>query len=406
MTRHPLDHPDQREYPQANHTAEEHDQDAERHATDQAWQNMQALLTKEIPHPNWEKWSDPSFKSKPDKASANLSNPRGMNAIMNPIKPNDQQEPQRQESPATKSSARRNKMNPVRRRWVTGIAACVVAGVVITTPFGNNALAALLGQFRMQEITTVNDNDLDQMFDRYKESGMTDENMNRFGTFTDTTGKVEGLYYPKKAAEMLGYTDLSKMITEKDLRVGVHPSRTSTVRMNIDEVNKAIQQLGGDTLLPESMNQKPISIKIPESITYPLSPEDSSTDENTGLLTQMGLPSVEFDPSINTEEAFNAIMNLPFLPESVKTMLQKEKVLKGELPLPVISNARIEKVTIGGIPVIIGTQNYDNQDGDNVTNYTNYTAYWIKDNQLFMLDGDIFYSREALIKKAEELIKL
>lgn len=406
MTRHPLDHPDPREHPQAVHTTDEHDREADLLATDQAWQNMQSLLNKETPHPNWEKWSDPSFKSETDKISVTLSNPRGMNTNMTPIKPNDHLEPNRQEVTTTKSAARRSKKSPIRRRWVTGIAACAVAGVVIATPFGNNALASLLGQFRMQEITSVNDKDLDQMFNHYKESGVSEEDMNRFGAFTDSTGKLEGTYLPKKAAELLGYTDMSKIIKDKDLQVSVQASRTQVLRMNVDEINKAIQQLGGNTLLPESMNQKPITITLPESISYPILSERSISDgDPSGMLTQTGLPKVEFDPSINTEEVFHAIMNMPFLPESVKSMLQKEKILTGELPLPVISNSPTEKVTVDGVPVVIETRSYENQDGDKITKYTNYSAYWTKDNQLFMLDGDIFDSREAVIKQAKELIQ-
>ncbi|WP_458119876.1 hypothetical protein [Paenibacillus sp. Z6-24] len=319
---------------------------------------------------------------------------------MNSNPSNHHQEPNRQEIPAAKSAKNRKKMNPARRRWVTGIAACAIAGVVITTPFGNNALASLLNQFRMQEVTAVNDKDLDQMFSHYKESGVTEGDMNRFGSFTDSAGKIEGTYSAKKATDMLGYSYIAAAVEDKDSKVTIDSSKTQTLRMNVHEVNKAIEQLGGDTLLPESMDQKPITLTMPETVMYPL-----GKDDNGGMLYQSGLPEIKFDSSINTEEAFKAIVNLPFLPNNVKGMLQKEKVLTGELPLPVVSNYPTERVTIDGVPVIIEARTYTIQDGTELTEQPEYTAYWTKDNQLFTMEGQMFDTREKMIDQVEELIQ-
>lgn len=401
MTRHPLDPTDQREHPQEMNTAADPSREDSLPSTDSAWQKMQSLLEKETPHPNWEKWSDPAFQIKTNQAPYSISNLKGMNTTMNSNSSNNHQEPTRQEVPAAKSARNRKKANPARRRWVTGIAACAIAGVVITTPFGNNALASLLNQFRMQELTAVNDQDLDQMFSHYKESGVTEDDINRFGSFTDSSGKIEGAYPAKKAADMLGYTYMASLVENENSTVSIDHSNTQTLRMNVNEVNKAIQQLGGTTLLPESMNQKPITIHMPETILYPI----SEGNDKYGMLYQSGLPKVTFDPSINTEEAFTALLNLPFLPDSVKTTLQKEKLLTGELPLPVVSNTPAERVMVDGVPVIITANEYENKIEGKQTSWTEYTAYWTKDNQMFTLYGETYDSQDKMIHKVKELIQ-
>jgi len=288
---------------------------------------------------------------------------------------------------------RRRKMSSTRKRWTTGVAACVLVGAVIATPFGNNAMAALLDQFRVQTLTTVDSEQLSDMFDQYRSENKLGEMESRFGTFSSTYGNIEGSFSPSKAAELLNYTEVKDFSQDDEEKVQIQSSRTETLNMNVDEVNKAIQSLGGKELLPQSLNNTPITVHFPETIYYPI-----FKDEQMASLSQTKVPTVQFDASVSTDEVFKAIADLPFLPQSLKDGLQSDKIINGSLPLPVESSGKTERVTIAGEPVLISTYTVNDKIG--------YYGTWIHNGELFTLDGsDIYNTYESFTKEIEKLIQ-
>lgn len=289
------------------------------------------------------------------------------------------------------------------RKWTAGIAACVVAGTVLATPFGNNALASLLNQFRMQDLTAINNDGISNMIDQYHEKGVTTEDMNRFGTFTSTTGAYEGEQTASQAISKLGYKALSaSALKQFEDRVYVYSSQTETYKLNTDAVNSAITRLGGKTLLPEAMNGKLITINQPETIRYQMIQSDSDNPSRVwASLEQMGVPKVTFDEGVDPTRLLETLADLPLVPQDVKSMLEKQKVLNGELPLPVMSNQLSKLVKVNDIPVVIEEYPYIPEQND----YAIYNAYWIKDGEYFRMQGSdkVFANSDAIIAKVKEL---
>jgi hypothetical protein len=362
------------------------------HATDEAWKKLQRRLVTETPHPKWQQWAnEPQLFQIDDPSSQPQQSQRSVNTMK---KPNEEQSHTSSTEPTVK---RRRKMSSARKRWTTGVAACVIAGAVISTPFGNNAMAALLDQFRVQTLTTVDDQQLSDMFDQYRSKGDLGESENRFGTFTSTYGKVEGDFNPSKAATLLNYTLIKEASKNDESTAYVRSSRTETLNMNVDEINKAIQSLGGTDLLPQSLNNTPITMHFPETIEYTM-----TTEDRFAMLTQTKVPTVQFDASVSTEEVFKAIANLPFLPQSLKDGLQSDKIIDGSLPLPVVSDGTNERVTIAGVPVLVTTYNYH----DDTT--AAYGATWIHNGELFTFElnsADKSNTKETFTKEIEKLIQ-
>ncbi|WP_411345408.1 hypothetical protein ACE3MZ_05135 [Paenibacillus sp. WLX1005] len=398
MTRHPVqgnnDHADRHEHPQRPIDTTTPNSAADQTETDAAWMKMQTLLAAETPHPSWQAWAErdhavsASATSVPETATT--STPKGLNMMNHP-------------SPAAPEQHNRTKsrrFSSKARKWTTGIAACVVAGAVLATPFGNNALASLLNQFRMQELTAVNDEGISDMLTQYQQKGVTSEDINRFGVFSSSNGSYEGEHTADEATSKLGYSSIPKSaLSPEQNRVYVNPSHTETYKLNTEAVNSAITRLGGTMLLPEEMNGKLITLTMPATISYTL----EQNDDVWMNLDQMDVPNVTFDEGVDAARVFETISNLPLMPQDVKDMLQKEKILKGELPLPILSNAPSERVQVNNIPVVIQTQQYG--DVDMNTAQTEYSAYWIKDGELFTLRGNdkAFTGSSDVAAKVKEL---
>ncbi|WP_322924189.1 hypothetical protein [Paenibacillus campi] len=408
--------------------------DLERQATDLAWSRMQKLLMNEAPHPDWAKWDaeaqslrqhhpEAAFTSDNDRNTQQsfeqpidpvasiaersaiptaLSNTndtnhdlqtKGMNT-MTPSPMNDNATEQASEQ----QTIRRKASNTKRRKWATGIAACVVAGTVLATPFGNQALASLLNQFRMQDLATVDRQGLNDMENRYDQNGINDETINRFGTFSSEGGKLEGSYTAEKATKLLGYTFLPAVKMAAGEKAIIFPAYIEHFRLNTDAVNEAIKRLGGTTLMPEEANQKMITLTMPETINYSL----INDDEKWAQLSQQRMPQLTLDPSMNAEKVFAALRDLPLLPDDVRAILQKDQLLKGQLALPIISDQPIERIDVNGMSVLLEQRTYKEHS------HSTYTAYWTVGDEMYQLDGnnEAFPDKAAVIAKIKELMNI
>lgn len=351
-------------------------------ATDEAWAKLQQTLAREPVNPAWAAWKQPANDLTGSGAAiVEDQGQRGHGPTVTETAAKQQQQ-----------VVRRPRMNR-RRKWA--IAAAAVAGfaVILSTPVGNTAMAAILNQFRMQQVTIVDESDLRDLFYQVNEGGTVSEAVNAFGTFTTASGEISGELPKDKMMETLGYKALSGEMFNSIDSVQILNSREATLTLNVEAVNQALKRLGAEQLLPESVDGKAITLHMPEIATYDL----STDDQHWASLSQMNTPTVIVDPSIGVAEALNAVLNFPLLPESWKTNLQQSRILSGELPMPLVKGSLAEEITVGGTPVIL--QQYDYNQG------TQFHAVWVRHGQMFEFSGGNVYPVKAeFIAKLQELI--
>ncbi|MBB3111883.1 hypothetical protein FHS18_003951 [Paenibacillus phyllosphaerae] len=365
------------------------DNKEEQARTAEAWKKLQAKLTAEPMSPKWADW--PAAKQEEaipmhvqNREHRQATPETNMNERSEPVASADA--PQRR-APRRKWSGR--------RRFGAVAAACVIFGVVASTPLGDKALAAILDQFRMQDVTVVQEEDLRSMYQVFTDDQSLRESMNKYGEFTVERGKTEGEYTPAEAAKQLGYDLIHKELLPANAKVYVSPSETMTFKLNVSEVNQTLKRLGATALLPESVDGKPITLTVPEQVQFNLNGADSN---EWAYLSQLKVPFVKVDPSIDVEEAIEAVMNFPLLPDYLKENLKRSRILAGTIPMPVITgDAKSEKLTVGEHTVVVEEFNY----GDN---NTRYRATWIQDDQLISFEGgERYMEKDAFLSKLKEL---
>lgn len=376
-------------------TTQSSDPNQDKALTDAAWRKLQNKLAAEPVNPKWTAWPGPNVASAPSAAPESPAEqaPRPNHTRL-PEALQAESTPARASVPAieTEDEVRRNRRKTRTRRWMTVAAACCVLGAIVATPVGNKALAAILNQFRMQEVTVVDENELRHLFNSVTENGKTEESLNQFGTFTNTIGPERGPLKREDAQNKLGYNLLpTSVIGTTSLYIGA--SQTLTINLHVDAVNKAMKRLGATKLMPDSVDGKPITFTIPESVHYQM---NDGKDKYADLM-QTNVPTVTVDPSIKVEEALDAVLQFPLLPDHLKSSLKKSRILSGDIPLPIIATDRTEKLSVGGTPVIM--EAWDYKDG------SHFTGTWVKNGQLFSFSGGSMYpSREAFLAKIKELI--
>ncbi|WP_010491977.1 hypothetical protein [Paenibacillus elgii] len=360
--------------------------------TDAAWEKFQQRLASEPKSLRWEQWAKEANKLNPSAAEA------GETESLQTIDVSDSRPLPVLE--AERTTGEMPKAHPFvrwikrRRKRVAVSAAVLVLAAFLSTPIGNEALASILNKFRMQEMTVVQENDLMYLLNSAFPEGQTKESINKLGAFTNTSGKIRGTFEANELSEMLGRSVVFPQdYNAKQDKPYVSPSNTLTLKLNVDEVNRAMSRLGAKQMLPESVDGKAITLETGEQVHL-----NVRNGERNYSLIQQPIPVVSVDPSIPVAEALQAVLQFPLLPENLKQSLQNVDLLTtGNVPLPIITNRPTEKVKVGNTDVLIMTESTNKQ------NY--YSAMWVKQGQLFELYGHNYLTdREALLGKVKGLI--
>jgi hypothetical protein len=379
-----------------------------------AWEKLQKQLGTEPVNAQWVRWSKQANEIASDKTNEADTNfaagEEVTNSIFHTASQNGGQETM-STLPISPSEAHKSGLwlNWIKRnrKWLSGTVAASMLTFTLFTSVGNQALAAILNQFRMEQVTVVQEDDIQRIMNGFFTEGHSADAINKFGTFSNTTGTINGEYTLPEAEKLLN----RKLIFPKDIdlsqnKINISPSSEITLNLNVDEVNKALQRLEAKKLLPQSIDGKPVKLIFGEAVHVSKQVKINGEDRNYSF-TQMTAPSINVDPSIPVAEAMDAVVQFPFLPDYLKNSLQNSGALSnGNLPMPVIANGTVEKRTIEGVEVVMTQQKYNiskSVDTEAVAEIF-YGLTWVKDGQLYLVNGNGFTDQNAAFTLAKELI--
>ncbi|MFC4102137.1 hypothetical protein [Paenibacillus xanthanilyticus] len=365
--------------------------------TEEAWRKLQAKLAGEKAGAQWAAWAEAAKRTERQKQGHEDEGTKTGSVFAaaewpSMEKPNGAAPAASVDVP--EQPVRKRMRMSRRRKWGAAAAACLLLGTVIATPAGNQALAAILNQFRAEQITVVNENDLRLMFESVagSDAGFR-EMVNQFGTYTTESGKLtEGELSVEEAERLLGY-ELAGSVAE-GAKVSISPSTTVTFKLNVDEVNDVMKRLGATRLMPEEIDGKSIKLELSERVYYGEQALGAKEGQWAYMQVQKA-PVVTVDPAVPVEEALNAVLDFPLLPEYLKQDLKQSQILEGKLPIPFIEGKQAEKIDVEGTRVVLSAEGEVAQ----------FRAAWIHDGRLFQFDGgSMFTTREAMLAKIGELI--
>ncbi|MEK4852432.1 hypothetical protein NST04_21465 [Paenibacillus sp. FSL H7-0756] len=362
-------------------------------STDEAWAKLQKKLGDEPVNPVWATWGKQDTLLEEQAAKTDRSDRTELAA--EEVLPAATADNLAAAEPVQNTERKSRRPMTRSRKWAAAAAGVAIFAAILATPVGNTAMAALLNQFKMQEATVVEEGDLRDMFYQITENG-NDRNIEKsleaFGDVSVTNGEVKENVALKDIQGLLGYEPLKGSAMNSVKFVRVSGSHDITLNLKVEEVNKALKRLGSDNLLPASVDGKPITLHIPEQVNY-----DLGSDQHWGSLSQMNTPVVTVDPSVDLDEAIDAVVNFPLIPDNLRSSLQKSRILAGDLPMPLVKGSHDEQITVAGTPVILTEMNFSSGNS--------YTAVWVQNGQFLQFyGGDIYPDREQFIQKVQELI--
>lgn len=361
-----------------------------KHELDDAWQQMQNRMKEE---PKSEKWASFSAQLRKDPLQADPAQPS--QAITTTRSLAAEKAPVRLSTPSTSEQpVRRSEWLRKHRRWIAGAAAVCVLGLTLATPAGNQVLASLQNQFRMEQVTAVEEQSLRELFNTI---GLTESTMNRYGEFSHSS---EGGFESFASLEELQAHVNRKLVipalfqdkAQQKLSIEASPSRKITMKINVEEINTTMRKLGAETLLPQSIDGKPLTLTMGRAVRIAHAPDNS---QSPYTFTQQPVPSLTVEEGVPVAEAFEAVLQFPLIPTELKQALMQSNVLdSGSAPLPVVVPEGYNEHQVANIKML---WKYSPSE-------SRYSAVWTQGGQLFTFSG-VFPDQDDFTSMLEEMIR-
>ncbi|MGO4106286.1 hypothetical protein [Paenibacillus sp. YAF4_2] len=392
MTNHPIDKMDSLDRKLAGLPTDEQ--------TNAAWEKLASKLQQQEASPVWEAWSREGItaeETEPKSASAAQENLVEEHDVLG------------EHLNAASTGTQQAKPAPApNRRWLkkhgmkTGIAAAaVLICAVIATPTTNNALAAILSKFKMNQVAVVQEDDFRSALEGFFGTDVSVESSNKYGKFERS---VIGNGYPEitaaQALDEYGIQVPEKLDTpfgeQTELHINAQQGQAITFRLDVDAINGVMKKLGAEKLLPASVDGKPITLRMDQGVNADYHIVDTNDNDHFIGLSITPAPVLDMDPSIDAEDAYEALIRFPILPENLKSVLmQSTRISEGEVPFPLITDGKVTKTVLKGTDVY-----FENS----VSNGGGWSATWLEEGLVKRVTLYDIQSREDAEKIVKELI--
>jgi hypothetical protein len=283
---------------------------------------------------------------------------------------------------------------PVRRklrRLAAGVAAAAMVFGLFTTPLGDRALAFMQQTFRIQHVVGVGISADDMaaisgLLEHGSPEGDRSFNLAQYGTLSQSGGGAASLVTWEEAEQRMG-APLLKLANPSALTY--QPEASLTFNLNVKAVNRLLTRLGSTTTLPAEADGKAIQLHIPDGIVT-----EGTLAGKPARLLQYGKPELTVEGGIDAAAVRDAVLELPVLPESLRTKLASIGDWQSTLPVPA-RDGLTTSLRIGGHDAVMTI------DGNR------RILFWLDGDRMSLLgvDRKDFPAEASFRQAAEELIQ-
>lgn len=147
--------------------------------------------------------------------------------------------------------------------------------------------------------------------------------------------------------------------------------------LNVKNVNDIIKSYGAAKLLPDNVDGKPFTIYFASQVNINYRINDKSV-----LITQTKAPEIMVPEGVNVDDVYNAVVEMPILPENLQTQLKSIKDWKNTLYIPVLESEMTE-VAINGAKGYMYSNKGDSADT------SRSRVIWYNNGVIYVVSGNI-----------------
>ena len=278
------------------------------------------------------------------------------------------------------------------RRLAAGVATAAAAIGLITTPLGDQAMAAMMQTFRIQHMIGVGISADDMasiatVLEHGSPDGERSFNLAQYGSLTQSGGGNSTATTWEDAQKRMGAPLLQ---LDNATAPSLHPATTLTFNLNVEAVNRLLTRFGSTTTLPAEADGKAIKLHIPDGVST-----EGTLSGKPVRMMQFGKPELTMENGIDAATVREAILGLPVLPENLRTKLAAIGDWQNTLPVPA-KDGMSTTLQLNGHDAVMTL------DEDNDRN-----LLWINGDRMGLLVGNVkdFPTESAFKQAAEELVQ-
>lgn len=295
----------------------------------------------------------------------------------------------------TKKKGRWHNMKKSSKRWIAAAAAAAVVSISLTVPQVRAGASSFLSIFRVNDVQFVQltDSDLREVEGWISKTEEGEKDIKGIGkvSIKDNGEKKNTHFQSEQQAREAGYT-VPKVPNEyRVTNVDVSPSFTMQFEIDTEKANKLLKQLQSGVQFENTLNGKQFSIKVPESISTHIETGGNKTS-NDFSYNVIQAPEISVPEGVDVNKLQKTVLELPIIPENVKTQLAGIQDWTHTLPIPYLAkDAKASETKVQGVKAVLY-----NADHANV-------IIWQKDGNLHMLEQ---HKEEGKDISGDDLIKL
>ncbi len=279
-------------------------------------------------------------------------------------------------------------------RYLTAIAAACLMIFILSTEWGDKAIAAMLQTFRVQHLAGVNVSEGDLLkLQAALQQGTGDGisfDLNKYGHVEKFGGGPSLEQTAEQASVRLGApVKLFPGIDARQQIVTYEPGLAIKLSLNSAEINKLVARLGGKSKFPSTAEGQPITVQLPAVVHSSIL--DSSGGEKS--LVQLEIPRIDVPEGVDIDQVKQAILDLPFLPADIHKHIAGTSDWTRTLLIPNFSGDSTN-LRLNGHEAVLNS------------NESHRFLVWLEGDRIYQLTGtiDVYTSNEMILADAKEIM--
>lgn len=264
------------------------------------------------------------------------------------------------------------------RKFASAACVALIVTVCITVQPVKAAIASALSIFRVENVKgiTVTLEDMQQIQSKLS-SGQGEISLDKMGSIKMEGGK-------KRTSSREDVKKLSDIaVTFPSALSGEIPSinivepRSVDFTLNAKNVNQIMKSFGATKLLPDNIDGKTFKIDFASLVKVNYRVNDKLIE-----IAQTKAPQITVPEGVNVDEVYNAVVEMPIIPEDLQAQLKSIKDWKNTIYIPVVES-KMSEVDINGV------KGYMASDKSNSANTPQWQVIWYNKGIIYTVSGNI-----------------
>jgi hypothetical protein len=264
------------------------------------------------------------------------------------------------------------------RKFVAAACAALLITACITVKPVKAALASALSIFRVENVKGINITLEDmQQIQQKLSSGQGEISLDKMGSI-----KMQGGQKRTSSQEAVkNLPDIAvafpSALDSVIPTINIVEPRSMDFTLNAKNVNQIMKSYGAAKLLPDNIDGKTFKIDFTSLVNINYGINDKSIE-----IIQTKLPQITVPEGVNVDEVYNAVIELPIIPQNLQAQLKSIKDWKNTLYIPVVES-KITEVDINGVKGYMAT------DKSNSESTPHTQVIWFNKGVIYAVAGKV-----------------